>query len=433
MDFNTGLDAIRATLAMHAHALGLSAEALLAALQDGAPAPSGVTLATYFPRWATTLDLTPATIRTYRNAVDPIAYGMRLEHRTVPRGHDQIKIVPFADVDAAAWLTAAQAVDRDLKLGLDVPALDRCQRTANGSVLLWDGLGHLPLGTITTTDLTMAARWVRLRAITNARTKRNPVRSDGMGAVRGMLSAVGHLYIRAAGDTLVPAGTDPTASIKRGRRRRSTVDDSHTVEHRRMLSVGELEQLAEQWCGTGNDRLLDSWLFEYHLRTGSRRAGALGLTLGLIDVEHQLIYPPDKDSEASRGIRSDAGAIPVPRPLAEGLVAFARARGADGADDLVFRGLGGDPISARRYDTITRRCAKLPFIAAMDRFGPHHLRSTAAAQIEALGHDGRGPAVKQRFLRHAPNGQSQVYGQVNLNELAVAVAIWTGSPHPLAR
>jgi integrase len=379
VDTTTGIETTRNIIAMQAAALNLSPEALLKALQEDVTPLTGITLAEYFPRWAATLDLTHATARTYRNAVDPVANGMRLEHRTVPPGRDEIIVVPVKDLDAERWLQEARSISRELSLDLDVPTLADSRRTEDGSVLLWPGLGHLPPGAITTTDLTLAARWVRLRALTNGRTKRNPVCTDGMGAVRGMLSAVGHLYTRAAGDKVVPAGTDPTVSIKRGRRRRKKDGSTHTVEHRRTLTGEELVEISDIWCGTGDDRLLDSWLFEYHLRTGSRRAGALGLTLDLIDVEKQLIYPPDKDSEASRGVRHDDGAMPVPRALAEGLIAFARSRGAVRPDERVFRGLKGRPISARRYDTIKKRCSKLPYVAAMDRFGPHHLRSTGAA------------------------------------------------------
>lgn len=434
MDVTDQLAAIRTLIDAQAAQLGLTpAEVLaeLAAGPDGRPV-SGTTLAQYFPTWAETLDLTAAGRKTYRNAAYPLAYGMALERRVIPPGKTDIRVVPMGDEHAARWLNAAQEVNRRFDLRLDIPRLAGCSRTPHGSVLLWPGLGHLELGAIGTSELTEAKQWVRLRAITNARTKRNPVRSDGMGAARSMLTAAGSLYRAAAADGLVRADYDPTRLVGRGRRSRPQGEFAHTVEHRRTLSQAELEEVRLCWCHAGDDPLLDAWLFEYHLRTGSRRGGALALTLDLVDVEQQLIYPPDKDSDASRGVRRDEEAMPVPLPLAAGLVDFARARGASRGDDLVFRYADGRPITARRYDTIKRRCATLDIVASMDRFGPHHLRSTAAAQIERLATDGRGTALKQRFLRHAPNGQTERYGRATLEELARAVVRWTRHPHPLA-
>lgn len=152
----------------------------------------------------------------------------------------------------------------------------------------------------------------------------------------------------------------------------------------------------------------------------------------LIDADLQLIWPPDKNSDAARGERHDDGAMPVPRALCEGLVEFARTRGAKDPDDLVFRYRDGRSISARRYDTIKRRCADLKVVGERDRFGSHDLRSTGAARIEALGGDGRGHVLKQRYLRHAADSHTARYGRAELKELARAVARWTGHPHPLA-
>ena len=252
-----------------------------------------------------------------------------------------------------------------------------------------------------------------------------------MGAVRGMVSALGNLYRAAAVDKHVPIGTNPSEAVNLPPRQKRVGEAKHTVEHRKTLEVAELEGVRQMWCHTGDDPELDAWLYQWHLLTGSRRSGALGLKLFLLDPEQQLVWPPDKNSDASRGVRRDEEAMPVPRALVEGLIDFARSRGATHDDDLVFRYRSGRPISARRYDTIKRRCAKLPFVAQRDRFGAHDLRSTGAARVETLAPSGRGPATKQRYPRHAANGQTEAYGRATLAELAAVISQWTGHPHPL--
>jgi integrase len=94
----------------------------------------------------------------------------------------------------------------------------------------------------------------------------------------------------------------------------------------------------------------------------------------------------------------------------------------------VFRSRRGLPISRRRYNTLFDRArACLPWA---DRIpvSTHVLRHTA---IRAIGQVG-GYAAAQAFAGHQPPSVTGVYLRARPGEVATAVAVLTGEPHPLA-
>ena len=159
-------------------------------------------------------------------------------------------------------------------------------------------------------------------------------------------------------------------------------------------------------------------LYQFHIKTGARREGALNLRLCDLD-----------DATARVRLDEKFGQIdwqPAPLSLIRDLRAIAIARGAKGDEDKVFR-KHGTPISARRYDSWLKRVqAGLPWA---DKIGvdAHTLRHHAGSVIERIA----GKAVAHRFLRHTGQDVTDIYTEATEAEVARAVALMTGEPHPL--
>ncbi len=99
----------------------------------------------------------------------------------------------------------------------------------------------------------------------------------------------------------------------------------------------------------------------------------------------------------------------------------------------MFRTSNGAPLSPRRYDTLFARarpalpCPALPWA---DRIpvAAHVLRHSAITAIARIG----GYPVAQAFAGHSPPGVTGRYIHAGPAEVAAAVAVLTGEPHPLA-
>jgi hypothetical protein len=84
----------------------------------------------------------------------------------------------------------------------------------------------------------------------------------------------------------------------------------------------------------------------------------------------------------------------------------------------------------QRYETLWRRIrAHLPWVARR-RISMHWLRHTTLTWVERTF----SPAVARAFAGHSENtgGVTGTYVKATLEEVATALAAWTGEPHPLA-
>ncbi len=439
---NDNLVTAATTARQLASSLGIDLEDLVGALRadpgELADSATGRTVAEYVPEVLQAMASDRSeTRRTYKIGFDLLANGIVLHWPYRHRKTEPMTHKPWADDRVADWLAAADRVNRKDGLGLELPArVEDCRRSREGAAIIWPGYGDVPLAALTESQVRIAIAWVQLRAKANAAvTNAGRVEAgraaqtvSGDGAARNLVCAVRYLYQRAAGDNLVPRDRSPGAGVKISGGRSGS---------RTTISAAEVAEALAVMAETGYDPELDAWLGRYHLLTGSRQEGGYRLERRMIDRERQLIYVPDKNSPVKRGQIKDPElwAMPVPREMVDGLLALAASRGSTEPEDYVFVRRRRDPstgkplpITSRHYDVIYRRIRKYADWADGIGFGVHHLRHHQAAQVEAIAH----PNVKMRFLRHAPNGQTDRCGMADLGHLAWAMATLTGHPHPLS-
>lgn len=249
-----------------------------------------------------------------------------------------------------------------------------------------------------------------------ARTRRPGC--TGLSAEENCVSAFRNLYLKAVKARVVTF--NPAAALEKPAR----------LENRRpALSSGELEQLWDVVARVSRDPELDLLLVRFHLETGARRIGALGLRLGDLDCERQTIWLTEKFDKAREQ--------PVSASLLRALLAHGDGRGAARAEDPVFRYRSidpqtgaGRPFTRRHYNTLFERIQAELGWAPRIGLCAHILRHTAGTAVERSC----GFAVAVAFLGHAETGRGPTgqYTKATIFEVAAAVAILTGEPHPLA-
>jgi integrase len=123
---------------------------------------------------------------------------------------------------------------------------------------------------------------------------------------------------------------------------------------------------------------------------------------------------------------------PVSPTLISHLVAHAEARGGLESGQRLLRYANGQPITARRYDYLWKRLGQeLPWVATQ-QVSTHWIRHTILTWVER----NFGFAVAQAYAGHEDQGRSAramaTYIRAGLPEVAVALSVLTGEPHPLA-
>ena len=272
-------------------------------------------------------------------------------------------------------------------------------------------LGDVPINQVTASAL----QTVALEAKTNARKRRNS--RGGRSAQENCVGALRAFFARAVMDNLIDK--NPAMDVKKPRRLPSP---------RRALTAKEFQALDNVTRSGGNDPLLDTLLLRFHAETGARRGGAIALRLKDLDA-HNLTVRLHEKGETSRW-------QPVSPTLFQALLHHSQARGATERDDQVFRYLPkrgsslGAPLTRRRYNTLTNRWhAKLPW-AATYGVSPHWLRHTTLTSIERISGS---TGVVRKFAGHSvPNDPTLGYLTASDRDVAVALSILTGEPHPLA-
>lgn len=278
--------------------------------------------------------------------------------------------------------------------------------------LLVECHGERHLGDLDVDDL------AEIVAEAGRRARRRRPGCSGRSAEENCVAALRALYRRARKARLV--AFDPAGELEKPRRHPS---------RRRALCAAELEELWDALGVVSRDPELDMLLVRFHLESGARRAGAIGLCLGDLDPLRQTIWLHEK-FERSRE-------QPISASLFQALVAHGESRGATGPRDPVFRyatpdppARAGRPLTHRHYNTLFSQLQGA--LAWAERMGlcAHVLRHTAGTAIERLA----GQAVASAFLGHAEAGRGTTgtYTKASIHEVAAAVARLTGEPHPLA-
>ena len=249
-----------------------------------------------------------------------------------------------------------------------------------------------------------------------ARARRRRPGSTGRSAEESCVAALRAVYGRAMKARVV--GHNPALAVDKPGR---------PANRRRALTAGEVAEMWSCVSDTSSDPELDLLVVRFHLETGARRAGALGARLGDISVERQTIWLKEKFG--------DEREQPISASLLSALVDHANSRGSTGPTGpvLCYRPsatCSPRPVSRRRYNTLFEGVQSHLAWARQLGLCAHILRHTAGTAIERIA----GHAVARAFLGHrADEGPTSIYTKASIHEVAVAVASYTGEPHPLAR
>lgn len=303
-----------------------------------------------------------------------------------------------------------------------------CNCTCSGcmsSRLTIEPHAHLPVGpNVLTQELAAAVAEVARRYAIKTGILDNRARAalglpskkaDGVGARCSAIEAMSAFYTSVAQLIDYRNGALDVARSRRRSREKRPLQD---------FELGLLMRLT----GTGGtDPTLDVLLADFGLQTGARQFGAIRLTVGMVHRLTQMIEIVDKNSNAV--------SVPVSAELIERLLAHAISRGGDRCDPSssayrpdapVFHYANRRKLTGRHFDTLARRWQRGLDFAAEEQVGFHHLRHTIAFELERVS-----PAVKHRYLRHANNSITDIYGQCSVERLAQELGDLFGFCHPL--
>ena len=234
----------------------------------------------------------------------------------------------------------------------------------------------------------------------------------GRSATEHLIAAFRCIYRHAAMDGLIPDADNPAIRVAKPKRLPNT---------RRAIPDHRLAEIIKMAQATGNDPALDTLLLRLHTETACRRGGALSLRPSDLDTEQCLILLHEKGGT----IRWQ----PVFPTLMHHLLLHNEERG-NGSREQLLRYRNRQPITARRYDHLWSRLGKhLPWVATQ-QISTHWLRHTTLTWVERHF----GYAVARAYAGHTGKsdaGSTTTYIQADLQEVASALAMLTGEPHPL--
>jgi integrase/recombinase XerC len=265
--------------------------------------------------------------------------------------------------------------------------------------------GDRPIDDITPIEIKQLAERVRTDALIRCNSR------GGRSAAEHLVSAMRCVYRHAVFDGLLAEQDNPAVRVPKPRRLAST---------RRALPDTGLAAILEVAGRTGNDPNLDLLILRLHVETACRRGGALALRHDDLDSAQSVVRLREK-GETVRW-------QPISPTLMRGLVNHHQERAASGfAPLLVYR--NGRPITARRYDHLWKRIGRqLPWVAAQ-QVSTHWLRYTTLTWVERHF----GYAVARAYAGHTGRndaGTTSTYVRADIEEVASALAIMTGEPHP---
>ncbi|MEU7925054.1 site-specific integrase [Micromonospora sp. NPDC049107] len=239
----------------------------------------------------------------------------------------------------------------------------------------------------------------------------------GAGAEENYVAAIRCLYKFAVNDGVITQAENAAARVTKPKRTastRSALPDDRLTDINRVAST------------TGNDPALDSLLLRLHTETACRRAGALNIRRCDLDVEQCLVLLREKGFTTRWQ--------PVSPSMMSHLLSHWDERG-DGnprSTAPLLRYRTGKPLTYRRYDGLWVRLGKyLPWVA-VQCISAHWLRHTILRWVERHF----GYAVARKYAGHAEKdtgdvGATIVYTKADIVEVAAALSVLTGEPHPL--
>lgn len=277
--------------------------------------------------------------------------------------------------------------------------------------LLANQYGDKPLNEVKTSTLQALSLFAKTHAVQRSNSR------NGTSAQESCVSALRCFFALAVADGIIEKS--PAAELKKPTRQPSD---------RRHFSDEEVVTLYKVTSTGGDDPALDTLLLRFHLETGARRGGALALRRRDLNVARQCIRLREKNEKQRWQ--------PVSKTLLDALIEHCDFRGALAPDAQVFRhrprqaGTAGIPITRRRYNTLVGRWGKS--ITWVQELGVsiHWCRHHATSAIERIA----GYGVARTFAGHSGGDEvTNTYIKADISEVARAVSIYTGEPHPLAR
>jgi site-specific recombinase XerC len=260
----------------------------------------------------------------------------------------------------------------------------------------------------TPTEIKQLAEQIRGEAVVRHNSR------GGRTAAEHLISALRCLYRQAVSDGLVRAADNPAAKVAKPRRLASL---------RRALSAAQLAEISQVAATTGNDPPLDCLLLRLHTETACRRGGALALRARDLDPDQCLIFLREKGGTARWQ--------PVSPTLMRYLQTHHAERGDGDRDGSLLRYRDGRPLTYRRYDHLWRRLGQhLPWVRTQ-QISTHWLRHTTLTWVERTC----SYAVARAYAGHAGDGDAgttMTYVRAQIEDIATALSVLTGEPHPLA-
>jgi integrase/recombinase XerC len=236
----------------------------------------------------------------------------------------------------------------------------------------------------------------------------------GRSATEHLIAAMRCIYRHAVMDGWIREADNPAAKVAKPRRLAST---------RRAIPDSQLAAITRIAATTGNDSDLDALLIRLHLETACRRGGALALRPRDLDPDQCLIFLREKGGTSRWQ--------PVSPTLMRHLLAHHEQRGDADRDGALLRYRNGRPLTSRRYDHLWHRIGQyLPWVAAQ-QISTHWLRHTTLTWVERTF----SYAVARAYAGHSGRndiGTTMTYVRAEIQEVATALAVLTGEPHPLA-
>lgn len=240
-------------------------------------------------------------------------------------------------------------------------------------------------------------------------------KADGHNAAE---CAVGSLRSLFATASIHLGGTNPAREVPKPRR---------DPKERRPMQPFELAELHLITATGGNDPELDVLILDTGIATGARAKGIDELTVGQLSFDTQMVKLRDKGSRLID--------MPVSRQLLDRLLHHAIERGGQRCnpsspsyvpDAKVFHLRNGTPMSERRLDGLAARWQRSLDWAREEQVGFHHVRHTISSLLAQVG-----PQYKKRYLRHADNTVTDIYGKCPIDQFAAVMAELLGFEHPL--
>ncbi|MGW5221326.1 tyrosine-type recombinase/integrase [Nocardia sp. NPDC004085] len=252
----------------------------------------------------------------------------------------------------------------------------------------------------------------------------------GYGIEHTMVSALRYLYRHAVDDKLIRPADNPATRLAKPRMRSGS---------RAAIPTDRLAEINRVAAEYGDDPELATLILRMCTETACRRGGILALRRQDLDPDQCLVLLREKGNTERWQ--------PVSPTLMRALVAHHTSRTharSDGnrlaqngkpitakAEQRLFRYKNGDPISHMRFHIMWGQIGEqLPWVKQQG-ITCHWLRHTTLRWVERnFGH-----AVAKAYAGHADNhsdGATSIYTRATREEVAYALSVLTGEPHPLA-